>query len=185
MLRQLRLLCLAAAVPLAAELASASIERLTLRQMVEKADAGVFGEIVGKHVTAVPYADGDELYYTTLTIAGRDLFDGTETTVSVAFPGGFVDEERGVWNSEAPSDDDVAIGNRVVAFYKWSDDMGGGFASNALYASHGGLFRTFANKGGVRVVQGRGTGYAVPSNRTLTTLETDAREHRRDIERGR
>lgn len=185
MVRYLRLLCLAAAIPFAAELASASIERLTLRQMVEKADHGIFGEIVGKQVSAVVDASGEEHYYTTLTIAGRDLYDGAETTASVAYRGGFLDEERGVWNAEAPSDDDTAIGNRIVAFYKWSDDMGGGFASNALYAAHGGLFRTFENKQGVRVVQGRGVGYAVPANRTLTALETDARDHRRDIQRGR
>ena len=38
-------------------------------------------------------------------------------------------------NSEAPSADDVRIGNRVVAFYKWIDNMGGDLAGNALYAS--------------------------------------------------
>lgn len=184
MLKQLRLLCLAAALPFAASLASASIERLTLRQMVEKADKGIYGEIVGKRVDAI--SDGiEEHYYTTLTISGTDLYEGTARTVSVAFRGGFVTEDRGVWNSEAPSEDDVAIGNRIVAFYKWSDDMGGGFAGNALYAAHGGLFRTFETRKGARIVQGRGTGYAVPANRTLQSLEADAREHRRDIERGR
>ena len=38
----------------------------------------------------------------------------------VTFQGGFIDEEHGVYNSEAPVADDVKIGNRVVAFYKWS-----------------------------------------------------------------
>lgn len=174
------LLCIA--VPLA----SASIERLTLRQMVEKTDGGIYGEIVSSSVSAIPMDDGsEEFYVTTLSLRGHSIYTGEELSVSVSFPGGFVDSERGVWNSEAPSADDTAVGNRIVAFWKWSPNMGGGFAANALYASHGGLFRTFESKKGQRIVQGRGVGYAVPGNLTLADLERDARAHRRDIERGR
>lgn len=178
---------LALALPLAAGVATASIERLTLRQMVEKSDGSVFGEIVGRQVTAVPVDDGaEELYFTTLTIQGRSLFDANQPlTVSVSYPGGYVDGERGVWNSEAPSEDDVRVGNRVLAFYKHNENMGGGFSGEELYASHGGLFRTFATKQGARIVQGRGEGYAVPSNRTLPNLELEAREHQRDLRRQR
>jgi len=181
------LLLVAVMLPLAAGAAFASIERLSLRQMVEKTDGAVFGQIVGRQVTAVPMTDGSgELFFTTLTVQGRALYGtaaGQALTVSVSFPGGFVDRERGVWNAEAPSEDDVRVGNRIVAFYKWSDDMGGGFAANALYASHGGLFRTFETKQGTRVVQGRGQGYAVPANRTLVDVEREAAGLRRDFER--
>ena len=165
----------AALVPVAL----ASIERLTLRQMVHKTDGAVYGEIVDRIVTAVTVFDGaEELYFTTLHVEGRSLFNGKKSKVAVSFPGGFLDGERGVYNSEAPSADDQALGNRVIVFYKWSDNMGGGFASNALYASHGGLFRTFVTRKGDVVVQGRGVGYAVPANRTLGHLETEVLEHR-------
>jgi hypothetical protein len=89
----------------------------------------------------------------------------------VTFPGGFVDEENGVHNSEAPSDDDIKIGNVVVAFYKWSDNMGGDVAANALYASHGGLYRTVDGPTGT-VVLGRGEGYAIESNKSVEALAT-------------
>lgn len=170
----------------AAPLASASIERLTLRQMVEKADGGIYGEILASQVTAIPMDDGsEEFYVTTLTIRGRTLAGGQERTVRVSYPGGIIDEERGVWNSEAPSADDVAVGKRVVAFWSWTDDLGGGYACNALFASHGGLFPTFQTKQGERIVQGRGAGYAVPKNVRLSDLEKDVRTHVADIARGR
>ena len=92
----------------------------------------------------------------------------------MTFAGGFVDAEHGVNNSEAPSADDVRIGNRVVAFYKWTSNMGGGLAANALYAAHGGLFRTFEARGGT-VVQGRGEGYAIPTNVGLAQLEQNVK----------
>ena len=188
MIRHRLLPLVALILPLAAGVAFASIERLTLRQMVEKTDGAIFGEIVGRQVTAVPMDDGSgELFFTTLTVQGAALYGtgaaGKALTVSFSFPGGFVDRERGVWNSEAPSEDDVRVGNRIVAFYKWSENMGGGFAGNALYASHGGLFRTFETKQGARVVQGRGPGYAVPANRTLAEVEREAADFRRAFER--
>ena len=160
-----------------ASIGLASIERLTLKQMVDRVDNAVVGRIVDRTATAVPITDGgEELYFTTLTIEGESLLDGKAMTVQVSYPGGFVDEERGVYNSEAPSADETRIGNLVVAFYKWSPNMGGGFASNALYASHGGLFRSFVSKKGQTIVQGRGKGYAVSDNRTLTDLETASRD---------
>lgn len=175
------ILSTAAALALAA-VATASIERLTLRQMVARADGAVYGEIVGRSVVAVPVFDGaEELYFTTLHVRGEDLLAGGETSVAVSYPGGFVDGERGVFNSEAPSADDVRIGRRVVVFYGWSDNMGGDFAGNALYASHGGLFRTFESLAGKVVVQGRGDGYAVSANQTLDDLRERSRQHREEL----
>ncbi len=166
--------------------AGASIEQLNLRQMIAKADAGVIGEIIGHRVDAVPLPlDGDEMTFTTLSVKGTDIVTGKEVLVDVSYPGGVLPGDRGGYNSEAPNADDVKIGSRVLVFYKWSDNMGGGFASNALYASHGGLFRTFNDKLGRVVVQGRGKGYAVSKNLRLTDLSKNARTHHEAIQRER
>jgi hypothetical protein len=150
---------------------SAQIERLNLNQMVAKTDNAVVGEITKHEVIRIDHpVDGPELYYTHLTIKGESLVNGAQTTVKVTFPGGFIDAENGVWNSEAPSDADTKVGNQIVAFYRWSDNMGGDVEGNALYASHGGLFRTIAGRKGT-VVQGRGEGYAIANNVKLTTLD--------------
>ena len=162
-----------AALVAAGSLASAQIERLDLAQMVAKTDNSLLGTIVGKEVIRIDHPiDGPELYYTTLTIEGTSLKDGKAMTVDVTFPGGFIDETHGVYNSEAPSADDIKTGNRIVAFYKWSDNMGGDLAANALYASHGGLYRTFDTRRDV-IVQGRGEGYAISNNLSLTQLRQD------------
>lgn len=155
----------------AGSLVTAQIERLDLNQMVAKTDNCVFGTITKKQVLRVDHGqDGLDLYFTTLTIAGRSLKSGQDLTVDVTFAGGFVDAENGVNNSEAPSADDVKVGNRVVAFYKWADNMGGGLAANALYAAHGGLYRTHDARKGT-IVHGRGEGYAISNNVTLSELD--------------
>ena len=98
--------------------------------------------------------------------------------LALQVPGGFLDETNGVWNSEAPRDDEVEIGQRVVVFYKWLDDMGGGVSGNALYAMHGGLFRTAVGPKG-RVVLGRGQGYAIRQNATLDDVDSAVSSIRR------
>lgn len=149
----------------------AMIERLTLTDMVGKTDDAVYGEITKREVIRIDHPiDGPELYFTHLTVEGRSLVDGSPTTLVVTFAGGFVDDEHGVWNSEAPSDEDVKIGNRVVVFSKHVENMGGDLEANALYAAHGGLYRTIESSRGA-VVLGRGEGYAVPQNIALATLD--------------
>lgn len=150
---------------------TAQILRLTLEQMVDRTDGAVHGTITKSLVTHLPETkDGPDMFFTTLTIEGENLISGLPQTVEVSFPGGFVDDHTGVWNSEAPSADDQRIGNKIVAFWKVCDDLGGGFQSNALYTSHGGLFRTFEDKRGRTVVLGRGKGYAVDLNQRLVKL---------------
>lgn len=164
-----------AALVAAGSLATAQIERLDLPQMIAKTDNAVVGTILNKEVIRIDHPiDGPELYFTTLTLQGNSLKDDKALTVDVTFPGGFVDAEHGVYNSEAPSTDDIKVGNRVVAFYKWSNNMGGDLAANALYASHGGLYRTFESKKDL-VIQGRGEGYAISANVTLNQLKQDVR----------
>ena len=149
----------------------AQIERLTLDQMVQKTDDGTLGTIVKSKVFRVDDpVDGPELYFTTLTIRGNSLTDSAPVEVEVTFPGGFINETEGVWNSEAPSADEIKIGNRVVAFHKWVDNMGGGVSANVLYASHGGLYRVVESRKG-DVVLGKGEGYAISSNVQVQKLD--------------
>jgi hypothetical protein len=162
----------AAALATASLTGLAQIERLSLEQMVQKTDNSVFGEIISSEVIRIDHpSDGPELYFTHLTVEGESLVNGELTTVVVTFPGGFVSETDGVWNSEAPSADDVKIGNQIVAFYKHLDNAGGDLECNFLYASHGGLYRTVDSPRGT-VVMGRGEGYAIVGNTRLTDLDT-------------
>jgi len=155
-----------------AALGTAQIERLSLEQMVAKTDNAVFGTITGKQVFRIDHpVDGPELFFTTLTIQGQSLRTNQLMTVDVTFAGGFIDDETGVHNSEAPADDEVRVGNKVVAFYKWTDNMGGGLAANALYAAHGGLYTSHESRKGT-IIQGRGEGYAIGANVDLATLNT-------------
>ena len=170
------LLLAAAALVGVGTLGHSQILRVNLQQMVEKTDGAVIGTIGSSETIRIDHPiDGPELYYTTLFVQGQSVETGAETTIGVSFPGGFVDAENGVYNSEAPAANETAIGNQVLVFHKWSDNMGGDFASNALFASHGGLYTTFENRAGETVVQGRGQGYAIQSNVTLEKLEGQIR----------
>ena len=48
--------------------------------------------------------------------------------------------------------------------------MGGDLAANALYAGHGGVYRTVKGRKGT-VVLGRGDGYAINKNIKLSDLD--------------
>jgi len=150
----------------------AQIKSFTLDEMVQTADEAIYGQILSSRVFRVDHPiDGSDLYFTTLTIEGRALSDARALTVDVTFRGGFLDATQGVFNSEAPAADDVKVGKRVVAFYRWADDMGGGVAANALVAAHGGLYRTVEGPRGAAVL-GRGESYAVAANLRVSQLET-------------
>ena len=152
------------------------IERLTLDQMAAKTDGAVVGTIVKSKAFRVDHPiDGDRLYFTTLTIRGRSLESDRPLEIDVTFPGGFITPEEGVWNSEAPSADETRVGNRVVAFYCWVENMGGDVAANALYASHGGLYQVQGQQRRSEVVLGRGTGYAICSNCDVEELTSELR----------
>lgn len=161
--------------------AHASVERLDLAALVARADGSVVGTITDRRVVRIDSEiDGPELYFTILTITGHRLASETPITVEVVYAGGFVDAKHGVWNSEAPSADDVALGNRVVVFYAHTANMGGGMSGNAIYAAHGGLYRTFDARRGA-IVAGRGEGYGVDANLTLADLR--ARVAKLELER--
>ena len=151
--------------------APAQIRSLSLEEMVQKADQAIYGQIIGSRAWRVDSPVDGDLYFTTITIQGRTLVDGHATTVDVTFRGGFLSETDGVFNSEAPAADDVKIGRKVVAFYRWSDDIGGGVGANGLVAAHGGLYRTVEGPRGPAVL-GRGQGYAIATNRYVMQLES-------------
>ena len=163
----------ASALLAAGSVGLAQIERLTLDQMVQKTDDAIVGTITQSKVFRVDHpVDGPELYYTTLTIQGNSMNDGHDFQVEVTFPGGFINENEGVWNSEAPSADEIQIGNRVVAFFGWTNNMGGDVAGYSLYASHGGIYQV-AKSGSKEVVLGKGAGYAVSSNWEIDKLDQE------------
>jgi hypothetical protein len=157
----------------------AQIEPRTLAQMSQRAEGCVAGEITAREVFRVDHPlDGPELYFTRLTIEGRSLYTGAAERVDVVFAGGMLPSGEGVWNSEAPAADDTRVGVEVVAFYGWTDNMGGGVAANALHCAHGGLYRIARTSRGTFVL-GRGTGYAVAFNVTLDELGRRVAELRR------
>lgn len=152
-------------------LAVAQIEWLDLPKMVQKSDRGIVGTITDRHVVRFDHEiDGPDLFFTHLTIEGHDLATGEERTAVVTFAGGFINEREGVYNSEAPPADATRLGRRVVAFYAYSDNLGGDLAGHALYASHGGLYQTVTGRGGEVIVIGQGDGYAISHNTRLTEL---------------
>lgn len=179
------LLCAAGALLTLGALGTAQIERLTLAQMIAKTENTVFGTIVDSEVFKVDHEkDGPDLYFTTLFIQGHSLIDGKQVNVDVTFPGGMTEDGEGVYNSEAPSADDIKTGNKVVVSYKWVENMGGDVAGNLLWASHGSLFRTAETPGGT-IVLGRGDGYAVSNNVSLSALDEDVTRINRVIQERR
>lgn len=166
------LLAVTIALALLAGAPGPQIKSYSLEEMVREADQAIHGQIVGARVFRVDSpVDGDELYFTTLTLQGRLLASGQWTTVDVTFHGGLVSDTEGSFNSEAPPAKDVRVGNHVVAFYRWSDNIGGGVAANALLAAHGGLYRTVETPRGLAVL-GQGPGYAIARNRYVAELES-------------
>lgn len=184
-MRRSRIALAAAAFVAAGALGVAQIERLSLDEMVSRTDNAIYGEIVAKEAFRRDHPiDGPEMYFTTITIEGRSLVDGKKMTVDVTYMGGWVNEREGVWNSEAPTEEETAVGNRIVAFYAWNENMGADVAANCLYAAHGGLYRTADGPKGT-VVMGRGDGYAVRKNVRLGDLDTSISTIRAEQEEGR
>ena len=163
--RRLALALLLLATPLWAQ-----VVRLDLAGLVRRTDDAVYGEVVARRVFRVLDEGGEPLYFTELTLEGRSIDDGRSIVVDVVYPGGVLEDGEGVWNSEAPEPADTAEGERVVVFYRWCDDLGGGVAGNVPYALHGGVYRTVKGPKGP-VVLGRGEGYAVRDNVLVDHLD--------------
>ena len=161
------------ALAASALVSTAQIQRLDLTQMVAKTDDSLVGEIIAKKVFRVDHpVDGPEMYFTTITVRGRSLVEGRVVQAEVTYPGGFISPEEGVYNSEAPTEDETRLGNEVVVFYFWNDNMGGGVAGNMLQASHGGIYRVVKTVQG-HVALGKGDGYALDKNWKLVDLDQE------------
>lgn len=174
MKRFLSLTLLLAGAALIGSPSSAKIKALTLPEMVELADGAVYGQILQREVFRVDHPiDGPELYYTTLTIAGRSLVDGRQLSVRTTFRGGFIDTQNGAYNSEAPQEHEVEVGKNVVVFHKYIRNMGGDVSADALLGGHGGLFPVVRNQNGQEIVLGRGVGYPVSKNVPLHQLDEE------------
>ncbi len=156
----------------AAGLGQAQIQRLDLEQMVGFTSDVVHGQIID----ATVFRSGDDerglFYYTRLTVQGHSLATGHGSTVDVLFLGGWINETEGADYSEAPSADDVQVGNKVVVFYNWAENVGAGVSGNFIYAAHGGLYRTLDGPQGPMVL-GRGDGYAIAQNTRVAALESN------------
>jgi len=153
---------------------NAKIKALTLPEMVDIADDAVVGQITQRDVFRIDHpVDGPELYYTTLSVQGRSLVDGSEQAVEVTFAGGFIDASNGVFNSEAPEEHEVAVGKEVVIFHRFIKNMGGDVSGQGLMAAHGGIYAVNANAKGEQIVLGRGVGYAISDNVRLDVLDQE------------
>lgn len=162
----------------AAPVASAQIKKLDLDEMVEIMDGAVYGEIVATHCFRIDTPEEPELYFTTITIEGRSMVDGSAVTVDVTFDGGFISPDAGVHNSEAPPADDIKVGNRIITFYAWRDNIGAGRGANLMIAGHGGVFRTAEGPKGSTVL-GRGKGFAIEFNTKVADLDSAVRKIRK------
>ena len=168
--RSLLLVPLALGVGASAVLAA--IERLDLRQMVQKADGAVAGRIESVTSTLHELPDAGEHVFTHVRIRGTDFYTGAPADVTVSFIGGrYGNLER--YASEQPTAAELRTGNRVLAFYRWAPGMGGGEGMNGLYASHGGIFTILSGPRG-DVVLGKGEGYAVSANTLFLNLQAQA-----------
>ncbi len=153
---------------------SAKIKALTLPEMVSLADGAVVGQITKREVFRVDHPiDGAELFYTNLSVEGRSLINGEPQTVQVTFRGGFIDSQNGAFNSEAPQEHEVALGQEVVVFHAWVENMGGDVSAQALLGGHGGLFTVSSNGNDEKIVLGRGVGYPVSKNVALDELDSE------------
>ena len=152
----------------------AQIKQLSLTEMTTLTDNAVLGTVVASHVIDLGNErDGFGLYYTVFTVEGDSIYNGRKTTVDLVARGGWIDKENGIgcWDSEAPQASEIAIGKKILAYYKWSENIGRGTGANILYASHGSLFRTAESPNGT-VVLGRGEGYAINKNISVKNLRT-------------
>ena len=176
----------AVALALCASPAPAGIERLDLAKMLERAETALHGEITSARVfRAFDERTSTPFYFTLLVIVGESLLDGSPLTQEVTVYGGYLSEEEGASYSEAPAADDIRVGNTVVGFTKWTDDMGAGVAGHCFYASHGGVYRVVVDSKDSTVL-GRGAGYAIERNVKLSSLRSSISEVQKErIERER
>lgn len=168
-MKTLRWLLAAASMLLLVQGGSACIEELDLAKMISRTDSAVQGTITDVRTTAYTPEDGVQLIYTILTVEGKDLYSGQQTSVEAAFLGGtHKGESMTVTSMPAPAD--YRLGNDVVVF-RGAVEGWGPEIDHCVYAAMGGIFRTVDTKNGV-VVLGKGEGFAVEGNVRVSSLNT-------------
>ncbi|MBC8369367.1 MAG: hypothetical protein H8E25_05175 [Planctomycetes bacterium] len=166
-MKLLRWLTATAAILLLVQGGNACIEGLDLQKMVAKTDVAVHGTITNVRTVKFTPENDDRLIYTILTIEGTSLYDNKPLSIDAAFLGGtFEGESMMVTSMPAPSE--YRLGNDVVVFsgevQGWGPDV-----DRCVYASMGGIFRTVDSRNG-KVVLGKGKGFAVEDNQTVSIL---------------
>lgn len=164
-------------------------ESMTLRELVGVSHGVFVGTVAGREVTSIDPGDGAPLFITTLEVRGRAvaLADGTGLapgagtdddelrTLHVRFPGGFVDQETGTFNSTAPPRHATRDGRGVIVFFEEHENGLGAGPGRVLVGGSAGLYTTFRARDGRVIVQGRSSSVALPHNRTLPDLESELR----------
>lgn len=173
MKRSLKALGLALSLAATATLGNSAIESLTLDQMLQRADNGVVGTIVDRHVFRADHPQDGTMYFTTITVQGTSLVNEKPVIVPITYYGGFISEKEGTTTSVTPDPNETALGKAVVAFWSRNDAMGYGVSGNQLYAMHGGLFQVVRH-GNKEVALGKGAGFALESNMAVPTLRQRA-----------
>jgi hypothetical protein len=145
--------------------AQACIEALTLDEMVARVDTCVHGTITQVESVAYTPPGDDRLIYTILTVEGEDLYTGKARTVKAAFLGGHYQGDSMLVTS-MPAPGEYRVGNEIVAFSAPIENGDWGpSVDRSLYTSMGGIYPVHKN-----VVFGKGEGFAIDENRTLTDL---------------
>ncbi|MEM8709836.1 MAG: hypothetical protein AAGG01_02705 [Planctomycetota bacterium] len=143
-------------------------EGLTQAEALSLASGAFLGTIVDAEVREVDAGDGGSIFLTALTVRGTGLAPASgasqEEEHEVVFFGGFVDDERGTFNSSAPPAHRTRIGRRVFYYYESQVDLPGGMRADALLRGDAGLFTAFESPSGDLIVQGRGNNAAIPNN---------------------
>jgi len=181
MKRSLQALGAALACVAATPFVQASIESLTLEQMLARVDNAVVGQIVDRHVFRADHPEDGTMYFTTITVKGSSLIDGSELEVPVTFLGGWISEDEGTTTSVTPAAHEVALGKRVVAFYAQTDNMGYGVAGNQMIASHGGVYPVIQRESKTLTL-GKGSGFAIEQNVEVGALRTQAKKIAAELE---
>lgn len=149
--------------------ALASVESLTLRQMLQKADSAVIGSVTEKKTWEGSIAGSNSPWeFTTITVEGEDLFTGKTLKREITWLGS---DAHPV--SEMPLEAETRVGTKAIFFsVAMSGEFGGRQNQNSLIAAQNGVFRLEAGPKG-DVVIGKGAGAAIENNTFVADLRKD------------
>lgn len=171
----------AAASLVLAAIPSAQVLQLTLREMFERVDSAVIGEVVTKTTWRGPVQGfGEDPEFTTITVAGDDLVTGAAVRREITYLGS---EARPM--SEMPSEFETRVGARGIYFSEPAPaGWGGRDKLNSLTTAQNGVFTIESGpKGDVAI--GKGEGTAITKTTFVADLRKEAAETLRAIKDAR